>query len=540
LNVVRTFDNFSILEEKIRNDWEHYQSTGQYSNSIRSIIYNSWERCKQMGVNLTSIQTPVIYDRNSLEHLKEKNNLLIETAVPYMKELYSVNSNIGWLLTDKNGVILETKLTNPHSKMLEKVNIFPGTDISEKSIGTNATGISLIVNSPVQLFSAEHLLPSFHMYVSSAGPIFDPITKEKIGILSMGSEKDYVQGHNTMLLEQNIKRIEKMLYSNSLKENYQLFDTVFNTISEPILLFDKNRKVLRYNSIAKQVLEISPESYLHHIIEIPSSRDWIDGLKNDSKGFFKGKNGMDWDILFQPFTREGIVIGWIALFQKMYVLTSTSNRNTTRYQFTNIVTHNKAMIKILNLAKKAAFSDKTVLITGETGTGKELVAQSIHSYGSRNQGPFVEVNCGAISKELVASELFGYVGGAFTGAKAKGVKGKFLHADQGTIFLDEIGDLPLDVQVYLLRVLEERTIIPVGGLNPTPINVRVLAATHKDLEQEVKKGNFREDLYHRLNIINIKIPPLRERTEDIPLLARTFFNKYSEGPSPIVSDEVIQ
>ena len=165
LNVVRTFDNFSILEEKIRNDWEHYQSTGQCSTSIRSIIYNSWERCKQMGVNLTSIQTPVIYDRDSLENLKEKNNLLIETAVPFMKELYSDNSQIGWLLTENKGVILETKLANPHSRILEKVNIFLGTDISEKSIGTNATGISLIVNSPVQLFSAEHLLPSFHMYV---------------------------------------------------------------------------------------------------------------------------------------------------------------------------------------------------------------------------------------------------------------------------------------------------------------------------------------------------------------------------------------
>ena len=169
--------------------------------------------------------------------------------------------------------------------------------------------------------------------------------------------------------------------------------------------------------------------------------------------------------------------------------------------------------------------------------GKELLVQSIHSFGPRSRQPFVAVNCGAIPKELMASELFGYEGGAFTGAKAKGKKGKFLLANKGTIFLDEIGELPLDIQVYLLRVLEEREIVPVGGNEVIPIDVRVVCATHKDLEEEVRKGNFREDLFYRLKVISLTLPPLRERKEDIPLLVEKFL--LLEKNSFQLSDEAL-
>jgi sigma-54 specific flagellar transcriptional regulator A len=185
----------------------------------------------------------------------------------------------------------------------------------------------------------------------------------------------------------------------------------------------------------------------------------------------------------------------------------------------------KALIKTL------APSDSTVLITGESGTGKELIAQALHAQGPRHKGPFVPINCGAIPKDLIESELFGHRKGAFTGAFNDRL-GRFELAQGGTIFLDEVGDLPLDMQVKLLRVLQERTILPIGAAREVDIDVRVVAATHKNLEQEVTEGRFREDLYYRLNVLPCQTTPLRERTLDIPDLLAFYAAHYARNNTP--------
>ena len=197
------------------------------------------------------------------------------------------------------------------------------------------------------------------------------------------------------------------------------------------------------------------------------------------------------------------------------------------YTFGKMVAKSKAMLEVFKVAEKVAQYNTTVLITGESGTGKELIARGIHSRSERSGMPLVPVNCGGIPDNLLESELFGYKKGAFTGADAD-KKGIFEEADKGTIFLDEIGELPHGLQVKLLRVLQENEIRPVGESKTTKIDVRVMAATAKNLENEVGKGNFREDLYYRLNVLNIQIPPLRERTEDIPLLCYHFTSLFSE------------
>jgi transcriptional regulator with PAS, ATPase and Fis domain len=178
-------------------------------------------------------------------------------------------------------------------------------------------------------------------------------------------------------------------------------------------------------------------------------------------------------------------------------------------------------------AKKVADSRSTILITGESGTGKELFAQAIHNESARRDEPFVAINCGAIPRELIESELFGYDDGAFTGARRGGKPGKFEIADGGTLFLDEIGDMPLDMQVKLLRAIEDGVVTRIGGSRPIPVDVRIIAATNKDLEQEVRKGNFRKDLYYRLNVIPLRLPPLRERKDDIPILIEYFMKRIS-------------
>lgn len=204
----------------------------------------------------------------------------------------------------------------------------------------------------------------------------------------------------------------------------------------------------------------------------------------------------------------------------------TMNAVKKDFSFDNIKGADEKFTSVLQKAKQIAASNSTVLIRGESGTGKELLAKAIHSESNRSHCPFIAINCSSIPENLLESELFGYEGGAFTGAKKGGKMGKFELAHTGTIFLDEIGEMPFPLQAKLLRVLQEKTIDRLGGEKPIPVDVRVIAATHADLEDMIKKGTFREDLYYRLNVIPLMLPPLRERKEDIPLYLKHFLKKY--------------
>ena len=203
----------------------------------------------------------------------------------------------------------------------------------------------------------------------------------------------------------------------------------------------------------------------------------------------------------------------------------------SKFRFGNLIGKSKRMQELFALIEKVAFSSATVLIEGESGTGKELVAKSIHYNSPRRNKPFIAVNCSALSESLLESELFGHEKGAFTGASAL-KKGRFELADTGTLFLDEIGELSLNLQVKLLRVLQERTFERVGGSTPIPVDIRIIAATNRNLKTETQKGKFREDLFFRLNVIHLTLPPLRERTEDIRLLTDHFIAKFSHERRP--------
>jgi DNA-binding NtrC family response regulator len=213
-----------------------------------------------------------------------------------------------------------------------------------------------------------------------------------------------------------------------------------------------------------------------------------------------------------------------------------------RYHFENIIGRSDALTKIFRVVEKISATSSSVLIHGESGTGKELIARAIHYNSPRADGPFIAINCGAIPENLLESELFGYVKGAFTGAQSNR-QGMFKAADGGTLFLDEIGDLPMTLQVKLLRALQEREFTPLGSDKSVMFDARIIAATNKNLEEEITAHRFREDLYYRLSVINITLPSLRERREDIPLLVRHFIDKYSQQtglPSKKISDEAMQ
>lgn len=247
------------------------------------------------------------------------------------------------------------------------------------------------------------------------------------------------------------------------------------------------------------------------------------------------------DYLTKPFSRDALLLAVerAFAFRDLELENQTLREQlTAKADFSGVVGRSAVMQRVFDTVSKVAASEATVLIAGESGTGKELIAQALHQGSDRQNGPFVPVNCAAIPRDLIESELFGHLKGAFTGA-VKDRVGKFSQADGGTLFLDEIGELPLELQPKLLRALQEKEIEPVGG-TPRRVDVRVVAATNRDLAESVKEGAFREDLYYRLAVIPVELPPLRERREDIPLLVRHFLAKHGKGIRLDIEEKAMQ
>jgi two-component system NtrC family response regulator len=248
------------------------------------------------------------------------------------------------------------------------------------------------------------------------------------------------------------------------------------------------------------------------------------------------------DYITKPFNRDELRI----TLEKALRMRRLEHENVElraeikgRYRFEEIVGTSEKVREVLETAGRVASSDASVLITGESGTGKELLARGIHYSSPRANGPFVAVNCAAIPETLIESELFGHVKGAFTGA-IRDKEGKFELADGGTLFLDEIGELRIDLQSKILRALQEKTVDRVGGSRPVPVDARVIAATNRDIERAVKDGKFREDIYYRLSVITLHMPPLRERKEDIPILAEHFLKKYNKSEPVTLSPDTLE
>jgi transcriptional regulator with PAS, ATPase and Fis domain len=304
-----------------------------------------------------------------------------------------------------------------------------------------------------------------------------------------------------------------------------------------ILYTDLAGRILLGNQTMSTVLRMEPAAMTNRLLwelvpGLPSAPEALESSLVLSLG---GQDMVAWE---RPVKQGDSIVGHIYVFETSQTIQnleyelrrkSRKTEHEARYTFRDILSKSPQMDRVLSYAKRVAQSDSTILIQGESGTGKELFAQAIHNASKRGQGPFVPVNFAAFPQTLLESELFGYEEGSFTGAKKGGRRGLFEEAHGGTIFLDEIGDAPLEFQVRLLRVLQERQVRPVGGRKLIPIDVRVIAATNKDLVEEVKQRRFREDLYYRLSVLPLRMPSLRDRREDIPLLIEQFIRRFSHG-----------
>ncbi len=323
-------------------------------------------------------------------------------------------------------------------------------------------------------------------------------------------------------------------YINKLELSENQLNSIFSSINDGLLLLDSDGNINNCSNSISKSLGVSKEQLIGKRFKELTDYDVnINRLENDiefSEIKFKGKN-KTFEFSSSPFIINGKFGGSVIVLvedSKINPLIYRKIHDSRQITFDNIMGQSSKLKDTINLAKKASKVDANLLIIGESGTGKELFARSIHNHGLKNKAPFISVNCAAIPDALLESELFGYEGGAFTGARKTGKPGKFELANGGTIFLDEIGDMPLHLQVKLLRVIQENEIERIGGTYPIKINARVIAATNKDLKELVNNKQFREDLYYRLNVIQLKIPPLRERKEDIPLLIDYFMNKYCD------------
>lgn len=531
-------------------------------NAKKDYVLKGWERCIKKGIDPNGKKVAARLSEEEFEKVFEENSQLISFSKPFMEDLYSFVKGSGFavILADANACILEVIgdkeiLEDPDGRdSLKK-----GCVWEEEHVGNTAISTCIFEEKPVQISGKEHYCKVFKNWTCSAAPIRED--GKILGVLAVKGYDWNSHPHTLGMVVAAAKAIENRIVIEKakaeiiLKTKYQ--SAIVEYIPDGFLTID-NKGILTYiNQTGADILGIDREKSIGKpVSELVDFEPVILDVIRTGKGYVdkefimtNNKNGMKYHFIktATPIRDdEGNIIGAIDNFKKITRVHKMMRKlvgNYAKFTFDDIVGSSEKMRECIRLAKIAARSSSNVLIYGESGTGKELLVQSIHNASNRKNESLVSINCAAIPSELIESELFGYEGGAFTGALKNGQIGKFELANGGTIFLDEIGDMPLHMQAKLLRVLQENQLVRVGGKDVIDIDVRIISATNKDLLKECKKGNFREDLYYRLNVLYIVVPPLRERKEDIEELVYHFINKINikigrniKGVSPEVID----
>jgi len=540
-------ENF-VLPQKV-NAWKKYINSGKIDfNVVRSPIVESWLKCAKDGVNPEDGRGHNVLEYYKLKALVEENQELIDIVEPYMKNLYNVlgKSKFIIVLTDAQGYVLQSFGDWDVIEDAQILDFIPGACWREEDVGTNAIGTALRVARPIQVVGPEHFCVTHHSWTCSAVPVFDE-NNRTIAILDISGPVQAIHAHTLGMVIAAAEAITMKMRIQ--RKNAELgnvtkhMDLILNSTSNGIIVVDKFGNVNNINQVGRQITSGLKDEVIGKPFnslfcsERTSNHEtlFISELYSNNELAVKEKFGSNrYMASGTPITDEkGGETGGIIILRHVNEVDSKGSQlsgNSAKFKFCDILGESKAITETISIAMHAAKSLSNILLHGESGTGKELFAQAIHNQSNRAAGPFVAVNCGAIPKELIGSELFGYVGGAFTGAKRDGSPGKFEMACGGTIFLDEIGDMPFEQQVALLRVLQEKRVIRIGSSKVVPVDVRIICATNKDLMKEVEKGTFRKDLYYRLNVISITVPPLRDRREDIILLAKSFIKKFAGEP----------
>lgn len=512
---------------------------------MEAFIEASHERCRLKGIKPENVFSTRVLKGEELKKKLVANKELIETAAPFLNHLYEFvrGSNFFAILNDAEGCILEVIGDKNILAEASTLKMVPGAYMAEDNIGTNAMSLVLSEKRPIQLSEKEHFINAYYKWTCSAAPIKDH-NGNIIGIIDLTGYSRNVHSHTLGMVIAAANAIESMLQINRYNLNLEIskksIETIFNSISSGILSSDLEGNITTINKHSVKMFGYSEyelrKMKICHLIK--DCKSVIDKLKAggsfvDEDVYVNARaNKLQFTLTAYPvYSSDNNIKEIVFIFYELLKGRKLAGKilsGQAVYTFDKIIGKHIKFTKTVEYAKKIADSKSTVLLTGESGTGKEVFAQSIHNYSIRKEEPFIAVNCGAIPRTLIESELFGYEEGAFTGARKGGNAGKFELSNGGTIFLDEIGEMPIDMQIRLLRVIEEGVINRIGSHKQIPVNVRIIAATHKDLQEEIARGNFRKDLFYRLNVLPIKLPPLRERREDIPLLVNYYMEKTSK------------
>jgi sigma-54 dependent transcriptional regulator, acetoin dehydrogenase operon transcriptional activator AcoR len=487
--------------------WDRFVREGALDTiRINKRIAESWYLCRQSGVNPYDGKGKVILSQDSLMTRKKRNQKLLYMAIPFLEKLQKVyeKSKSIFLLVDRNGYVLCAKGNQQTLKRAESINFVEGVKWTEDEVGTNAIGTALRIKEPITIVGMEHYSVASHPWGCSAAPIYNE-HGEFVGIINVSYPiDDHLDEHVLGAVVSTAYAIEQRFHIQSKEDELELFKQASNIDNPdlPIVLCDEKEKIVWMNHCLRHSLFNWKDMYLEDLY----NQDWLIQTKFP---------------LYSNIHHD--VIGYRIHIQKKKE--KKRQHASMIFQFDGVKGTSKIFENVIKCCERAAKTDVTVHITGETGTGKEVVARSIHFNSPRKNGPFIAINCGAIPKDLIGSELFGYVEGAFTGAKRTGHKGKFEQANGGTLFLDEIGEIPYEMQVALLRVLQEKQIVPIGGTKPIPLDIRIITATHRNLYELVRLGKFREDLFYRIYVYPIQVPPLRQRKEDLPSFIQYYCEK---------------
>lgn len=444
-------------------------------------------------------------------------------------------------VTDSEGYIIYTDGGLELSHNLARRNCAVGYQFCEETVGTTAISLCLKLWQPFQLSDKDHYFQKVQNYTSSAAPVFGP-EGNLLGVLMVTGEADLVHIHTLALITGCAWSIGLQLTEiwrrNQVALEARILDSTLEAMGTGLMILDDKMHLTRVNEMGRRIAE--PELLRQALMEQPGlSLKAIERYPEQwNNREFSLNIGLD--VIHLQLTARAIILndnycaGIVLSYNKVNALKKVieaGSGSLAYFTFDDIAGHSPSMGTTIKLARRAALTDAPVLIQGETGTGKELLAQAIHNASSRRGKPFVPINCGAIPKELLESELFGYVHGAFTGASKGGLPGKFEMASGGTLLLDEIGDMPYSMQLRLLRVLQTQEIYRLGSSKPTPVDIRVIASTNVDLDHAIACGRFRHDLYFRLNVFPLFVPPLRERgPEEIIELAEYFLAKSNPRP----------
>lgn len=514
--------------------WADFVNKGECQpGQVRDVIHDSWQRCRNRGVEFTQHYPPMVASGDQFEALKLENEELLLASRNTWQMLSDIlsDSESFFTVAESNGVLLEVCGDPNLRDNLAGQRIAPGYDWSEGCTGTNAVGTAVALKQPVEVHNAEHFCESMKIWSCSAAPIIDVIDGDLLGVIDVSSLSHAYSAQSLALAMTSARQIEQTLHSRELARNVALVDWFAGSVGrwrqDGVVLLDRKGRVVTANEKAKKLFasehieaKLDKNYRLLQPERLNVVKDWEELLPSAIV-----------PVAYEAYNRDGRSEGGILVIRPRLAAVRpnlSAPQSIPASVFDTIIGQSPGILTLKDRALRLAASNAPVLIQGETGCGKDLFARAVHCAGRGEGAPFVSVNCGALTRELAVNELLGYEPGAFSGAAPQGHLGKFEEANGGTLFLDEVGELSAEVQVALLRVLEDDTVVRLGGSKERKIDVRIIAATNRLLATAVAEGHFREDLYYRLKVMSLDILPLRERPGDIESLAVYFLKQFAE------------